>query len=349
MNDNYFVKLIIYARKQKNRERIKQLYESGKLYIDNYYLPVFKKLFEIQEDLSRSELKDIISLLPDSTRILNNLNDTVTDTVAEFIIKELVAYNCYVKLTSIMQSADNLLSKIDKIKKTINNYHITDSNCLVQRKLSSELKITEDNSLFEFVYKISRGELIGLFGYTGIGKTTLCLSLIRYLSENNIKCHFISIQDWTENSLARKIKDTNLPEFIVSIYSDADINVIEEDISKSIADVIFIDSMTNIYTDISKERYLQLKYIAENLKKYAVKYDKVIITTHQLNRNSQYPSVTDIQDSHSHILADFDIVFGIGRENDEINLTTLKVRHHEAIDLVSFKLDYKNIKIQEEI
>lgn len=347
MKGNYFAKLLVYILKQKNREKVKQLYESGNLYIDNYYLPVFKKLFELQGDLTRSELKNLLSLLTDSSLILNELSEKVTDTVGEFIIKELTAYSYYQRITNIIQTGNNISDKIERIQKVISSYSQTTDVCLVKRKLSSELQLAKEDFLFEFGYKIARGELVGLFGYTGTGKTTLCLALIRFLSEANIKSHFISIQDWTESSLARRIKDTNLPDFLVSIYSEASITTIEEDISHTEADVVFVDSMTNIHTNISEQRYLQLKYITENLKKLAVRYNKVIITTHQLNKNSLYPEVSDIQDSHSHILSDFDLVFGIGKESNEINLTTMKVRHHEYIGAFSIKLDYKNIKIEE--
>jgi hypothetical protein len=301
---------------------------------------------KVSGDITKKDLVKLVGYLSNDVARLVREEEIPSPELDEYIINELTSMKTVMKTMRILEDDVTFTEKRERLAKILENGHRPIRTPGVHS--TDSVDATENDVLFEFVYPYGRGELVGLFGFTGIGKTTLVLSLVRDVHKRSLKPLLIILGDWTLRSLGRRLSVSGFPPTRCSVEDTLTIPEVDSLIVEEKPDVLILDSMTFLQTPPfpTDKRYLQLAWVGEHLKRLAQRHNVLILTTHQLGRFSTYPSIDDIQDSHSHILMSFDCVLGIGKktpDDDIMNITTMKVRHHERRDTVRVMIDYKNI------
>lgn len=178
------------------------------------------------------------------------------------------------------------------------------------------------------------GNYIILAGATGMGKTAMAINLIMKIIKQNKKVLFVSLEMTTWEILSRVIsKELKIPaecirnhtlsekalndyakyidgeEFkklqeniTIPASNNLSISKIEEIVRKSKADIVFIDYLGLIQSDLKSSAYEQVSEISRRLKLLAMETDKPIICLHQLNRanadrKDKRPKLSDLRDS----------------------------------------------------
>lgn len=219
-------------------------------------------------------------------------------------------------------------------------------------KLISTFEAEQVVHIFDvFGYQVCREELILICAYTGGGKTTILLSLLKQAVHKGLNPLYISVADWSEKKLFDRIdsSSSDFPDFHVVCCSEITLGQIEVEIETLKPDVLFLDYLTVVIPPSDFEAHrLQLASIAKGLKRLAQEHNLLIITAHQLVNDVEYPTANDLSESKSLILAECDLVQGIGKTlYDNIkNVTDIKLRSHAPqgnrqinIDYVEFEVD----------
>lgn len=350
MTGNYYLILINYLLVKENRDKLRTVIKNIK--IPEPYNMIVSELYKLSGTVTNKELSLLVKdRLPASIIRKINKEIQVTESLIKEVIDSLMSLEKLQRIDTVLKSNEHAREKIVKIQKIVTSLDISTG---VKAKPSTSLDCQEIDNIFEFVYPMSKGELCVICGYTGIGKTRLVLSLVRHaVTVYNLKALYIPIEDWSETTLHNMLRRADdFPEFWVSVYSACNIQDIACEIEYVKPDIVFIDSLTEIQAldSFDDRRYLQLDWIAKQLKRLAQQTETLIVATHQLTYFTEFPTSDDLQDAKSHLLKHCDVCLGIGGQigAETRNITTIKVRHHPAQDVVTISLDYENLKFNQE-
>lgn len=188
----------------------------------------------------------------------------------------------------------------------------------------------------ELIGGFHSGELIILGGATAMGKTAVALNFIFKMLKNGKKCLLIEYEMTKEELLQRLIANElsiNSEKFRTETLTDDEmekvidyqvsqafkeinknltipknapksINQLETYVQKSEANIIFIDHMGLIKSDIKGTRYEQITDLSRRLKLLAMDINKPIVTLCQLSRSvkenaNSRPTLSNLRDSGS--------------------------------------------------
>lgn len=178
------------------------------------------------------------------------------------------------------------------------------------------------------------GNYVILAGATGMGKTAMALNMIMSIIKQNKKVLLASLEMTPEELLSRiiskelkipteKMRNRTLTEAELNKYvqyidsegfkkiqenlsipasNNLSISKIEEIVRKSKANIVFIDYLGLVQSDLKGSSYEQVSEISRRLKLLAMEKDKPIIALHQLNRaaadrKDKKPKLSDLRDS----------------------------------------------------
>lgn len=193
---------------------------------------------------------------------------------------------------------------------------------------------TNYHSIDSLIGGFQGGNYVILAGATGMGKTAMALNLIMNIVKQNKKVLLISLEMTSQELLSRIISkelriptealrnrtltEKNLADYVKYIDSDKfkslqehlsipatnnlSISKIEEIVRKSKANVVFIDYLGLVQSELKSSSYEQVSDISRRLKLLAMETDKPIIALHQLNRanadrKEKRPMLSDLRDS----------------------------------------------------
>lgn len=235
------------------------------------------------------------------------------------------------------------------------------------------------------------GDLVILAGATGMGKTCFMLNLLTNMAEHNIKVLLFSLEmplRQLQNRIiasrtginSDKFRKFQMDNFEIKKYSDyamgnefkklqievctkydlttADIRNI---VTASDADIVFIDYLGLIKSDIRGSVYEQVSAISRDLKLIANETNKPFIVAQQLNRiknerKQKKPVLSDIRDSGK-IEQDADTILFVYREayynpalaNDSMTIIIPKSRHTGGRCELQFRYNPDIQKIEDKI
>lgn len=235
------------------------------------------------------------------------------------------------------------------------------------------------------------GDLIILAGATGMGKTCFMLNLLTNMAEKGIKVLLFSLEmplRQLQNRIiasrtginSEKFRKFTMDNFELKKYSDyatgedfkklqievctkydlttADIRNI---VSSSDADIVFIDYLGLIKSDVRGSVYEQVSAISRDLKLIANEVNKPFVVAQQLNRIKQErkikkPVLSDIRDSGK-IEQDADTILFVYREayynptlpNDTMTIIVPKSRHTGGRCELKFHYNADSQKIEDKI
>lgn len=213
------------------------------------------------------------------------------------------------------------------------------------------------------------GDVIIVAGATGMGKTCFLLNLLTNMAENGIKVLLFSLEmplKQLQNRIiasktginSDKFRKFTLQNYEIKKYSDFamseefkklqievctkyDLTVsdIRNIVSSSDADIVFIDYLGLIKSDIKGSVYEQVSAISRELKLIANEVNKPFVVAQQLNRikndrKIKKPMLSDIRDSGK-IEQDADTILFVYRDayynqaakNDSMTIIVSKSRH----------------------
>lgn len=178
------------------------------------------------------------------------------------------------------------------------------------------------------------GNYVILAGATGMGKTAMAINMIMNIVKQNKKVLLISLEmtPWeilsriiskelnitseairnhslTEKALTKYVKYIDSEEFkhlqeclTIPANNNLTISKIEEIVRKSKSNIVFIDYLGLIKSEMKASSYEQISDISRRLKLLSMETDKPIICLHQLNRaasdrKDKRPILSDLRDS----------------------------------------------------
>ena len=199
---------------------------------------------------------------------------------------------------------------------------------------SENIVKTNYASIDELIGGFQGGNYVILAGATGMGKTAMAINLIMNIIKQNKKVLLISLEMTPEELLGRIISrelkiptealrnhtlsEQNLNKYVQYIDSEEfkklqehltipasnnlTISKIEEIVRKSKSDIVFIDYLGLIQSELKASAYEQVSDTSRRLKLLAMETDKPIICLHQLNRanaerKDKRPKLSDLRDS----------------------------------------------------
>ena len=235
------------------------------------------------------------------------------------------------------------------------------------------------------------GDLIILAGATGMGKTCFMLNLLTNMAEKGIKVLLFSLEmplRQIQNRIiasriginSEKFRKFTMDNWEIKKYSDYalgedfrklpievctqyDIKThdIKNIVTSSDADIVFIDYLGLIKSDIKGSVYEQVSAISRELKLMANETNKPFIVAQQLNRikndrKIKKPILADIRDSGK-IEQDADTILFVYRDayyntalkNDSMTIIVSKSRHTGGRCELQFRYDPNTQKIEDKI
>lgn len=315
------------------------------------YDVILSTLYGVESDISKTELIQLVAgkISSDALIMLQKIPDTVTRTVAYESLREIESEQAMYKIVQVMKSNLDTSEKLAKIRKLAEiriskpNSNAKSINDFITEDIIDVLEIDE--------YPCSKGELVCMVAYSGRGKTTRMLSLVRLASELGMKCLYITIADWSESMLKHKIKRADkFPDFQAVCYSECDIHKIEAEIESVKPDLTIVDYLDVITPDNPFDAYRhQLRVVSQNLKRIAGEYNTLLITGKQANADDEIITANHLAEAKQGIIANCDLVLGYGKHptyENTLNCSTIKVRRHPPIHgVLEIRIDHRNFEV----
>ena len=190
------------------------------------------------------------------------------------------------------------------------------------------------SSIDNLIGGLQGGNLMILAAATGMGKTAIALNFVLNMAKNNKRILLFSLEMTAdellnriiaietainaENLRNRALTQSELDKYVQYLGSNEfatlqnritiptknriSIAKIEEVVRKSDADIVFIDYLGLIQSDIKTNTYEQISDVSRRLKLLAIETNKPFVVLHQLNRDmksrsDKHPTLSDIRDS----------------------------------------------------
>ena len=343
--ENSVLNLMAFLLKKERRHTLKKQLKGVQL--ETPFDVLMEELYLCETDLSKQDFLDVVKDKLNSTQFnfVRGMPESVTSAVGFRSMKHLRS------LTQVKEIADILKSRQRPEKKLTNIQRAADVqsfNSQSQSKLISTFSSDETEDIFKlFYYGLCREELAVLCAFSGRGKTTVLLSLLRDAVKSGLKTLFISIQDFSEGMLKQRLEAAEeFPHFYACCSASFGIPELEIEVDALRPDIVFLDYMSVMSTPQIKEKRFQLEYISENLKRLAQEKNICILTAHQLNADVDLPTERELLEAKAGLLAHTDLVLGIGGDMYETvrNVTTIKSRRAAPVDVFKIDIDFANLK-----
>ncbi len=343
--ENSVLNLMSFLLKKQRRDALKRQLKDVEL--ETPFDVLLEELYLCETDLSKQDFLDVVKDKLNSTQFnfVRGMSESVTSAVGFRSIKHLRS------LTQIKEVADILKSRLRPETKLTRIQRASDVrafNSQSQSKLISSFSADTSDDMFKlFYYGLCREELAVLCAFSGRGKTTVLLSLLRDAVNLGLKTLFVSIQDFSEGMLKQRLDNaTEFPDFYACCSASFGIPELEIEIDALRPDIVFLDYMSVMSTPMIKEKRFQLEYISENLKRLAQEKNICILTAHQLNADVDLPTERELLEAKAGLLAHTDLVLGIGGDMYETvrNVTTIKSRRSAPVDVFKIDIDFANLK-----
>tara|TARA_R110002012_G_scaffold25229_4_gene83866 strand:+ start:3523 stop:4569 length:1047 start_codon:yes stop_codon:yes gene_type:complete len=308
---------------------------------------IIDEMFMSKVDLTKDDLLSFVKgkLNASQFNYVKGMSNSVSTAVGYRSIQYLQS------VTQLGQVADVLKSRLRPEKKLQKIHGVADTRAIttqaVAKPISEFVSDSTQDLLSLFYYGISKEELAVLCAFSGRGKTTILLSLVRQAIQDGLKVLFISVQDFSEGMLKERIGNAQeFPDFYAVCSASFGIPELEVEIDSLRPDVVFLDYLSVIDAPSGKEKRFQLEYVSENLKRIAQQKKIAIITAHQLNADVSLPSERELLEAKAGLLAHTDLVLGIGGDMYDTvrNVTTIKSRRAAPVDVFKVDIDFANLK-----
>ena len=319
--------------------------------MDSPYDIVIRELLELDEDIDRETLCQMCvgKLDPEPIKELSSLPDPISKVVVNNSLRNLHSMMHLQGITNIIKSNITPREKMDRIYKL---EPLDLAPTISRAKWVSSFEVQQDHNIFNiFNYPVSKGELVLLAAYTKRGKTTIMLSLLKQAVQQELDCLYLSIADWTPSMLRARLEKarTDIPDFKTACYPEADIRTVEMELDQNKPDVLFLDYLGVVSAHNDEGHRHELREITKSLKRLAGEHEVLIVTAHQLNRDSDIPEPEHLSEAKVGILANVDLGIGIGGDplDSERVANTWVVRHHPPQGHQYFNLDFREFDINE--
>lgn len=354
--ENIYLNVFTFLLSASRRQQLTKLLDS--FYLEYPYDILWEELKKLPEDITKTDFLSIVkdTLSGDEFIFFKDMEESVSNAVGYRAINTLYSNNRIHRINSIIQSDDNPDKKLEQIA----NYTTTNLKYGASKsKKFSDMEITETTDLFYlFHYGLTKEELAVICAFTGRGKTSIMLSFIRDACVNNLKTLYISIKDFSETMLRKRLSAVdNFPDFYACCYSDFSTTQLELEIDTIKPDIVFLDYLGVMTSHKrSDQRRYDLENITSELKRLAQDKNIIIVTAHQLNKDEPFPKADDLLEAKAGIISHADLVLGVGGDiqSDFRNVTTIKARRHPALAefLINFNFnsltfDYENYEEKE--
>ena len=348
--ENIYLNLFAFLLKSSRRKQLSNLLDS--FYLEYPYDVLWEEIKKLPDDLTKIDFLSIVKdmLSADEYIFFQDIDDTVSNTVGYRAVNTLYSNNRIHRINQIIQSDDNPDKKLEQIA----NYSTTNLKYGASKsKKFSDMEMTETADLFYlFHYGLTKEELAVICAFTGRGKTSIMLSFLREACANNLKTLYISIKDFSETMLRKRLQAVDFPDFYACCYSDFSTPQLELEIDTVKPDIVFLDYLGVMSTTRrSDHRRHDLENITSELKRLAQDKNVIMVTAHQLNKDEAFPKADDLLEAKAGIISHADLVLGVGGDIHSTyrNVTTIKARRHPALAefLINFNFndltfDYEN-------
>lgn len=238
------------------------------------------------------------------------------------------------KTINEMQAAQELVNKYKLQERESKLFDVALQYINDYENKSENIIKTEYNSIDNLIGGFQGGNYVILAGATGMGKTAMAINMIMNIIKHNKKVLLISLEMTPWEILARiiskelkitseSIRNHSLSEQALTRYmqyidgeefkhlqecltipanNNLTISKIEEIVRKSKSNIVFIDYLGLIKSEMKASSYEQVSDISRRLKLLAMETDKPIVCLHQLNRaaadrKDKRPVLSDLRDS----------------------------------------------------
>jgi|TARA_R110002012_G_scaffold122627_2_gene272754 predicted ATP-dependent serine protease len=331
----------------KKDRRIALQHQLKKVKLDVPFDDLLEELFLCDTDLSKNDFINVVKDKLNSTQFnfVRGMPESVTSAVGFRSLKHLRSVAQLGEVADILKGRLKPETKLSKIQRASDSHKFVS---VAQSKLISKFTCDQSNDIFKlFYYGLCKEELAVLCAFSGRGKTTVLLSLLRDAIQLKLKTLFVSIQDFSESMLKERLDGADeFPDFYACCAASFGIPELEIEVDALRPDIVFLDYLSVMSTPLIKEKRFQLEYVSENLKKLAQEKNILIITAHQLNADVDLPTERELLEAKAGLLAHTDLVLGIGGDMYDTvrNITTIKSRRAAPVDVFKIDIDFANLK-----
>ena len=343
--ENTYLNLFTFLLDKARRDQVAPMLQS--IYLEYPYDILWEELKKEKETLTKTDFLSIVkdTLTADEYMFFKTMEDTVSNVTGYRAINTLLTNNKIHKISNIIQSDEPLDDKLSKISNVSTN---TIQYGASKSKLFSDMEMTETNDLFYlFHYGLTKEELAVICAFTGRGKTSIMLSFVRDACLNKLKVLYISIKDFSETMLRKRLLAVEeFPDFYACCYSDFSTTQLEVEIDTIKPDIVFLDYL-GVMSSMKKAdaRRHELENITSELKRIAQDKNVIVVIAHQLNKDDPFPSADNLLEAKVCIISHADLVLGVGGDINTgyRNVTTIKARRHPALQEFLINFDFNQL------
>ena len=331
----------------KKDRRVALKHQLKKVKLDVPFDDLLEELFLCDTDLTKNDFINVVKDKLNSTQFnfVRGMPESVTSAVGFRSLKHLRSVTQLGEVADILKGRLKPETKLSKIQRASDSHKFVS---VAQSKLISKFTCDKSSDIFKlFYYGLCKEELAVLCAFSGRGKTTVLLSLLRDAIQLKLKTLFVSIQDFSESMLKERLDGADeFPDFYAVCSASFGIPELEVEVDALRPDIVFLDYLSVMSTPQIKEKRFQLEYVSENLKKLAQEKNILIITAHQLNADVDLPTERELLEAKAGLLAHTDLVLGIGGDMYDTvrNITTIKSRRAAPVDVFKIDIDFANLK-----
>lgn len=343
INMNDYINLLFILSKKSARDSIKPIKCPPPF--DN----IIQDMYKSSMDLTKEDILVLCSThnvpLPTINQIISH-EFTISPAIEEITLVRLDALAREQEILNVFKSNEPIEQKIKRIQEiSIKLVEPTKS----QAKKVSELDNTHMDELCSFLgYPLMRGELGLLCAFPGRGKTTVLLSTIREYTNQGLNCLYISIEDFTEQTLRKRLP-SGFPDVLVACVPVCSFRQIRKESDTHKPDVLIVDylDVVNMGRHLTDPR-LKHNAVVHGLKSLAQELNIVVLSAHQLNSDVLEPQVEHLAESKFGILAGVDVCLGMGGYVYDTRryITTMKSRRHPPLTTFKINVDFNKLVIQ---
>ena len=356
--ENMYLNLFAFLLDIQRRQQLGKTIDD--IYLEYPYDILWHEISKEKVTLTKEDFLAIVKvkLTVDDYLFFKAIPSEVSNVIGYRALESIVSNNKLYQISKIIQSEEDITKKLEKISTTSSSaVRYGDS----KSKLFSDFELKEIPDLFFlFHYGVTKEELAVICAFTGRGKTSIMLSFVREACASNLKTLYISIKDFSETMLKKRLMSTNdFPDFYACCYSDLSISQLEVEIDKVKPDIVFVDYLGVMSSSTkSDQRRYELEQITSDLKRLAQDKNVIMVTAHQLNKDNPFPKADDLLEAKAGIVSHADLVLGLGGEiqSEYRNVTTIKARRHPALTefLINFNFadltyDYENYEEEKDV
>jgi len=269
----------------------------------------------------------------------------VTPVIEEVTLLRLDALSREQEILNVFKSNEPVEIKLKKIQ-DISSKLLEPYQSYVKRV--SDLSNIDMDDVCSFLgYPLMRGELGVLCAFPKRGKTTVLLSHTQEYSNNGLKCLYISVADFTEQTLRKRLTPT-FPDILVACVPHCNIRQLRKEVDMYTPDVLIVDYIGVIGAGrgITDPR-IKHNTVVQELKRLAQEAHMVVLSAHQLNTDVLQPEAIHLAESHFGVLAGLDICLGMGgyAYDSRRYVTTLASRRHQALTTFQITVNFTDLVV----